>query len=171
MHAFALVLAAMVGHEWARSVISPAQRLVTHIRASHAPLAQLRKAANEMGVHGGLQTSNKTRFTSVLACLQSVERNEGPLRSLLHHDLINNAEVKATIQSAEFWRRLNFLCRLLEPVAQVVMAIQSRSATLSDVTRYFCYLGSHLMNIEEHFTDGKCVVSCMWGMQQLLYGP
>ena len=157
MHAFALVLAAMVGHEWARGVVTQAQRVVTHIRASHQPMAHMRKSAKECGVQGGgLRTSNKTRFTSVLECLLSVLRNEAPLRSLLQLGILTSAEVKATLQSADFWRRLAFLCRLLQPIAEVVMAIQRRSATLSDVTRFFCYLGRMLLELELDFPDGGC---------------
>jgi hypothetical protein len=157
MHAFALVLASFAGHVWARTVITDAQRVVSYIRSSTLPANLVRQAAKALGVKGGgLQSSNKTRFTSVVDCLASVARNHLALTAVLESGDIKNAEVTLILQSEPFWRRLKFLCRLLEPFAQVVMAMQHRTSTLSDVTRYFCWLGARLSELESEFEDGEC---------------
>lgn len=159
MHAFALVIGSLLGHAWPRQVVSQCQQLVTYFRASHQPLALLREAAKALGIKGGgLQTANKTRFTSVEACITSVQRNEAALRAVVqnHPDAISKAEVKAIVQSQSFWHGVGFLCRLLVPFSQVVGAVQARGATLADLTRYWCFLARTLAGMELDFPDGKC---------------
>lgn len=35
MHAFSLLIGSVLGHSWAQTMVSKAQRLVTYFRASH----------------------------------------------------------------------------------------------------------------------------------------
>lgn len=44
MHAFSLLIGSVLGHSWAQTMVSKAQRLVTYFRASHQPLAALQQA-------------------------------------------------------------------------------------------------------------------------------
>jgi hypothetical protein len=110
MHAFALFIGSAVGHPWAALLVLQAQRIVIYIRASHRPLALLNSITKEQQVTKGLQTSNKTRFTSVHNCLQSVVDNERPLQALVERHLDafaasqqGSADPKAIIQNRLFW--------------------------------------------------------------------
>ncbi|DBA73933.1 TPA: hypothetical protein ACH3X1_010767 [Trebouxia sp. C0004] len=60
-----------MGHAWAKKIVKRNQKMVTAIRASHLPLTELGKIANRMGITRMLITSNKTRFTSVHASMES----------------------------------------------------------------------------------------------------
>ena len=177
MHAFSLLIGSLLGHEYARKVIGRATRLITHIRASHAPLAEVRRIAGALSIAASLKSPNKTRFTSVQVALQSVVDLSAPLkvslcclllwaRRMLHagHDsqavllahiqavarngFLSGAraqDVKATIEDETFWTKADFLCKLLKPFSEAVMAMQSRKSTLADVTRYLLYLAKTLI--------------------------
>ena len=80
MHCYSLFLGDMMSSQWARGIIERAQRLVTHIRASHLPQARLHDLAKPRP--GTLKTSNKTRFTSVYEMLKSVLDVEMPLKQV-----------------------------------------------------------------------------------------
>ena len=71
-----------MGHPYAGAIVSKAQLLVTFFRASHKPLALLKEYAKARGINRMLVTSNKTRFTSVHAMLESVLRLKDVM---LHH--------------------------------------------------------------------------------------
>jgi len=166
MHAFALVMAAVLAHPHFRSRVAEAQRIVTYFRASHQPLAMLNDAIRSQGINGGgLQSSNKTRFTSVHLMLASINRVEGPLRSVLSQpDIIKPGPVRESLGSTTFWREIDIMCKLLQPFTQVIMAIQSRDATLADVTRYWLYLARCLERLQfELPTTGSAGVACGMG--------
>ncbi|GAQ90649.1 hypothetical protein KFL_006670070 [Klebsormidium nitens] len=155
MHAFALFIGSILGHQWAAPLISDAQRVVTHFRASHRCLALLNKLAKALGISRGLQTSNKTRFTSVHNCLQSVVENERALQAVVqqHPEVFTaprngTSNPKTIIQDRLLWPKLEALCNLLEPYSQVITAIQSRNATIADVARYFLYLGQQVKKVQ-----------------------
>ena len=63
-----------MGHPFAEGLVRRAQSIVTFYRASHKPLALLKDHAASIGIKRMLVTSNKTRFTSVHAMLESVLR-------------------------------------------------------------------------------------------------
>jgi hypothetical protein len=118
--------------------VTRAQAVVTYFNASHQPLALLRAAAETLGITKGLQSSNKTRMTSVHICLESIRDNKMAFQVLLHRhpDVIKKDAVVATLRDNEFWGGLEALCNLLQPISQAIMAIQGANATLADVTRW-----------------------------------
>lgn len=66
MHSFALFVNDLLAHEYAKGTVADAQRIVTYFLASAQPLAELRRLIDAYSIKGGgLQSSNKTRFTSV----------------------------------------------------------------------------------------------------------
>lgn len=100
MHAFNTCMLSVMGHPLAQKIISQAQRLATLFRASHQPLFLLNKLAASMGVKRTLITSNKTRFSSVHASLESVSRLQSALQELVRqHPRLCTAAVIATIGS------------------------------------------------------------------------
>ena len=142
MHSFSLVVGSILGHPWAKDLIKKGQRIVTFFHASYRSNSLLMEVAKNMGISGMLQTSNTTRFTSVHLMLQSVLKMDGPLHAVLnlHRDEIQQPEVKLIIENRQFWAGLEVLSMMLEPFSQVVMAIQAKTATLADTTRYWLYL-------------------------------
>lgn len=155
MHAFALVMKSIISAPWAKQLAVLAQGVVTYFKKSHQPQARLREAIKSMGIKGGsLCAANGTRFTSTYEMLASVLRNEGPLCAVQRQGIVNKAEVAATLLSQEFWRQLNVLCALLQPIASVVMAIQGRHSTLADVTRYWLFLARKMQELVPGIPDG-----------------
>lgn len=146
MHSFGLLIGSILAHPLAKDIITRAQRVVTYFRSSTQPLAQLRYLMDEDEIKGGgLKSSNKTRFTSVHLCLDSVMRLESALHILAGRPgLVKNADVVATIRDLSFWRKLKVLCDILEPASKAVMAIQSKAALLADVPRFWAYMASAL---------------------------
>ena len=77
MHGFSLSLGTTISHSYAREIISEACEVVSFFRASNKPYALLKEAAKGgAGGRASLQSPNKTRFTSVHACLVSLRKLE-----------------------------------------------------------------------------------------------
>ena len=142
MHSFSLVVGSLLGHPWAKDIIKKAQKVVTYFNASTRGHSLLMLAAAAQNIKGKLQTSNTTRFTSVHIMLQSVLNMDQPLHAVLnqHAADIKQDEVKHIIGDRQFWAAADVLSKLLNPFSQVVMAIQAKTATVADVTRYWLYL-------------------------------
>jgi hypothetical protein len=150
MHGFALVMGSVMGHPFAASIVKDAQAIVTYFRASHRPLALLYEAASELSIIGALETSNKTRFTSVHRCLASVAKLEPAFKRMLnkHPRLLEGCTVvPGILNSRLFWTKLEALCKLLEPFSRVIGGVQGDATTLADVTRYWLYLAQDLLEL------------------------
>lgn len=106
MHAMSTTMASVMRHSYATGMITQAQKLVTFFRASHQPLALLKKLAHSMGIKRMLITSNKTRFTSVHASLESVARLQSVLQEIARQQpaLLSKAVIK-TINNDMFFVR------------------------------------------------------------------
>lgn len=154
MHAFSLVIGSILSHQHIAGVVKNCQRIVTYFKHSHQPAALLAKEAKERGINSGLVTSNTTRFTSVCMCLESVLKLRRVLESLAERQpaVISKREVKAVILDDGHWATLQVLVSLLRPFCLVVTAIQSKTALLADVFRYFLFLAAE---IRRQVADGK----------------
>ena len=137
-----LLLAILVmGHKYATGLITRAQKLVTFFRASHQPLALLNKLAGNMGIKRMLITSNKTRFTSVHASLESVVRLQSALQEIARQQAsLLSKEALNIINDDMFFVRLEQICRLLEPFILVIAAVQAARTTLAYVMCYWLHL-------------------------------
>ena len=138
MHAFSTTTASVMGHTYASGLITQAQMIVTFFRASHQPLALLKKHAHSMGIMRMLITPNKSRFTSVHASLESVVELQGVLQEIARqHACLLSKGVLNLINDDMLFVRLKQLsqCRLFEPFSLVIAAVQAASCTLVDVMR------------------------------------
>lgn len=145
MHAFSTTMAFVMGHSYAADLITRAQKVVSFFRASHQPLALLRTAAKSMGIKCMLITSNKTRFTSVHASIESVVRLQSVLQELArqHASMLSKACLNIIKDDMNFVR-LKQLCKLLEPFSLVIAALQAARCTLADVMRYWLFLAKQM---------------------------
>ena len=94
-----------------------------------------------MGIKRMLITSNKTRFTSVHASLESVVRLQSVLQEIArqHAGPLSKGGLNL-INDDMLFVRLKQLCRLLEPLSLVIAAVQAARCTLADVMRYWLFL-------------------------------
>jgi hypothetical protein len=140
MHAFALLLADMMTHDWAKQLLVKAQKIVSYINASHKPLAKFREAlAQQPGEKVGLQSSNSTRLTSARLCESSVLRNQATFSTMLADPeakrAISSREVLGLLEDLRFFADLSVLDAVLAPISWVIMAVQRKDTTLADITR------------------------------------
>ncbi|KAK9918755.1 hypothetical protein WJX75_006629 [Coccomyxa subellipsoidea] len=154
MHAFSLVIGSILSHKQATDTVKKCQRIVTYFKASHQAKARQEADAKQRGIYTGLVSSNTTRFTSVCMCIESLLKLRRPLEAIadLQPPIITKADVRAAIDDPSFWLMLQTLAVLLRPFTLVVMAIQSKTALLADVHRYFMYLAAE---IRELIATGK----------------
>ncbi len=148
MHAFSTTMASVMGHKYAGDLITRAQKIVTFFRASHQPLELLNRLAKSMGIKRTLVTSNKTRFTSVHASIESVVRLQSVLQEIARQrTALLSKEVVKIISEDMFFVKLKQLCRLLEPFSLVIAAVQAARTTLADVMRYWLYLAKQITGV------------------------
>lgn len=147
MHAFALVMKSLLAHMHTKELTSKAQRIVTLYGSSTSIRDELKREALKDGVTKFLESSNKTRFTSVYAMAKSVLRFRSTFRRLIleaHSTFLKGSaaqqEVRDIIMSADFWDGLAEMVHLLEPFADVIDKIQAPTATLADVYRFWLVL-------------------------------
>lgn len=154
MHAFSTCMGSLLGHNWAQRLIKRVQKMVTGIRASHKPKALLEKIAKRMGIKRMLITSNKTRFTSVHASIESVLRLQPALQEVLREEpgCLTDKLVKY-ISDDMFFIMIKQLCKILEPFTLVIQAVQAACATLADVTRYWLFLAKMIAQLPSQSID------------------
>ena len=142
MHAFSLTVGSLLGHPWAKELVKRAQRLVTYFQASTRAYHKFLEGAKSLGIKGRLRSSNKTRFTSIQMMLESVVGLEAAFAFLLnnHGSVILNADIPPIIRDRVFWASAEVLNKILVPFSKVMTAIQAKTATLADITRYWLYL-------------------------------
>ena len=142
MHAFSLAVGSLLGHPWAKELVKRAQRLVTYFQAAPRAYHKLLEGANSLGIKGRLRSSNKTRFTSIQMMLESVVGLEAAFAFLLnnHESVIQSADIPPIIRDRVFWASTEVLNKILVPFSKVMTAIQAKTATLADITRYWLYL-------------------------------
>lgn len=147
MHAFALLLGNITSHEWATEHLKRAQKVVTFFRKSSLARSRLEAARAVLKpdgiVSGGyLESSNKTRLTSVELMLGSLLRNKAAFAHMLRVPSFDKSIVPdeilgliddTTDAGRVFWADSLSLHGVLQPIAQVVMAIQRRSALLAEI--------------------------------------
>ncbi len=148
MHAFSTTMGSVMGHPYAQALTTQAQTLVTFFRASHQPLFFLRQFAQSMNIRRMLITSNKTRFTSVHASLESVVRLQTPLQEIARqHPKLLSKKVLNIINDYSFFAKLRQICELLEPFTLVIAAVQAARTTLADVMRYWLFLAKQVTGL------------------------
>ena len=74
--------------------------------------------------------------------LESVSKLETAFALLLKKDpdVIQSADVPPIIRDRVFWASIEVLNKILVPFSKVMTAIQDKTATLADITRYWLYL-------------------------------
>ena len=120
-----------------------------------------------MGIKRVLVTSNKTRFTSVHAMLESILRLQPALVFLLEHEPQTlSAAVTALLTDEMFFIELKQLCQLLVPFTLVIMAVQSDNATLADVMRYWLYLARCMSSLRHTDPAFKTHAIAAWNFRE-----
>lgn len=161
MHAFNTCMGSLMGHAWAKKIVKRCSKLVTSIRASHMPLQALTDIAKRMGITRLLITSNKTRFTSVHASMESVVRLQPALIELATtQPKILTDKALALIKDDMFFIKLKRLCFLLEPFTLVIYAVQGDNTTIADVMRYWMLLAKHIKALPRDIVDADFKSHC-----------
>lgn len=161
MHAFNTCMGSLMGHAWAKKIVKRSQKVVTSIRASHLPMHELSKIAKRMGITRMLITSNKTRFTSVHAMMESLVRLEPALTELaIKQPYLLTPKALALLTDDMFFLKLKKLCFLLEPFTLVIYAVQGNDTTAADVMRYWLLLAKHISKLPRDSVDADFKSHC-----------
>lgn len=106
MHAFSLVLVAMLAHEHARTLLAMAQKVVVYIGASHMLKQRLEAARKELGISATLASAGNTRITSMCELVSTALLNERSLSKMVTDDraLFSKPDVVKIIEDTSFWR-------------------------------------------------------------------
>lgn len=161
MHAFNTCMGSLMGHAWAKKIVKRSQKVVTSIRASHLPLNELSQIAKRMGITRMLITSNKTRFTSVHAMMESLVRLQPALTELATtQPYLLTDKALALITDDMFFIKLKKLCFLLEPFTLVIYAVQGNDTTAADVMRYWLLLAKHISKLPHDSVDADFKSHC-----------
>ena len=168
MHCFSTCMGSIMGHKWAKTIVSRAQSVVTFFRTSHKPLGLLKQNAAAKGIKHMLITSNKTRFTPVHAMLESVLRLRESLMWLVseHRTLLSATVLAAFPDHEELFLGISQLCQLLVPFTLVIHAVQSDDATVADVMRCWYFLARQMGAIKPRLADpafkALCIAAFNW---------
>ncbi|DBA79000.1 TPA: hypothetical protein ACH3X1_008866 [Trebouxia sp. C0004] len=101
-----------------------------------------------MGITRMLITSNKTRFTSVRASVESVLWLQLALQGLARqHPECLTDQLLDWFSNDMFFIMIKQLCKILEPFTLVIQAVQAACASLADVTRYWLYLAKMMSQL------------------------
>lgn len=134
MHALNLGLQSVASHNWARGIVSRAQRVVTFVNASPPATAAVSRHARALGIKRSLISSNGTRFTSVIRMLQSMDHLQDAVRrAAVDTDSTFKDEVLSTVKDRHFWMDLVALLPIFIPFGNAIMQIQADTANLADV--------------------------------------
>ena len=173
MHCFSTCMGSVMGHKWAENIVSRAESVVTFFRASHKPLGLLKHNAAAKGIKRMLVTSNKTRFTSVHAMLESVLRLRESLMWLVseHRTLLSATVLAALADHEELFLGISQLCQLLVPFTLVIHAVQADDATMADVMRYWYFLARQMDAMKARLTDpafkAHCISAFNWRVHDM----
>lgn len=117
-----------------------------------------------MDVTRGLETSNKTRFTSVHLCAKSVLRNEHLIIDVnssnptLLTPSKTGPDFKAIVKDQVSWCNLEIVVMLLGYFASIIMAVRREKTTLGNITCYWAYLRQKLITIAPKLSNGRIMV-------------
>ena len=137
-HAVNLIACDIVKENFGDRLLKKVNTLASFFTNSHqasAKLSQLIKERNISG--GGIKLYCKTRWTTASESTNSIIRLEAVLEEIVvnENNLLND-KVRRIIQTRNFFSDLRILSFVLDPLRKVVLALESRSATLGD-----CFLG------------------------------
>jgi hypothetical protein len=149
MHAFGLTMGSVMGHDEIKLLVTETQQLVTFFRNSHLPKEKLESYNKAIGVKTVLKSSNATRLTSSVRCLESVQKSANGLRHVVEQfpQVVCNSTVTKLIKDPNYWVKLDNVIRLLVPFAKCIMGIQGNASTVADVARYWVYLTRATRNV------------------------
>ena len=163
-------MGSILGHPWVKRLLKRGQKLITFINASHRPHALLKQTAAALGIKRLLVTSNKTRFTSVHASIESIVRLQPAREKIVRQNPgMMSAEVEGIITDDMMFLHMKQICKLLEPSTLVIMAVQSDECTLADIQRYWMHLAKCMAALNSVSSDSDFNAHCIaaFNMRQL----
>lgn len=137
-HAINLIACDIVKEGFGERLLKKVNILASYFRNSHQANAKLTQLIKENNIGGGsIKLYCKTRWTTSSESVNSIIRLESALEEIVSNDShLLNDKVKRIIQTRNFFSDLRILSFILDPLKKVVLALESRSATLGD-----CFLG------------------------------
>lgn len=110
----------------AKKLVSNAMTVVKTVKKSHVLNGEFKQKQKEKGVAVSLKLAGKTRWGSILFCLQSLQKNKSVLQSLAvdEHSAMPNA-VKRLMLSEAFWKNVEYAITIFKPIVSAVTLLES----------------------------------------------
>lgn len=110
----------------AKKLVSNAMIVVKTVKKSHVLNGEFKAKQKEKGVSTSLKLAGKTRWGSILFCLDSLQKNKSVLQSLAvdEHSTMPNA-VKRLMLSEAFWKNLEYGITIFKPIVSAVTLLES----------------------------------------------
>jgi len=140
-HFINLITGDIMKHDWAAGLLKTCQSIVNYFSSHHRPNALLTQYRSE-GIPK-LCGYVKTRWYSAGTCIQSVLKNEEPLRQLAQKNKTElSTDIRAVVANRQFWANCEQLTAILRPLMSAVGTLESHSATLADCYEQLLHLAA-----------------------------
>lgn len=110
----------------AKKLVSNAMTVVKTVKMSHVLNGEFKNKQKEKGVSISLKLAGKTRWGSILFCLESLQKNKSVLQSLAvdEHSAMPIA-VKRLMLSEAFWKNVEYSITIFKPIVSAVTSLES----------------------------------------------
>ncbi|XP_065656505.1 uncharacterized protein LOC136081964 [Hydra vulgaris] len=129
-------------------LMSQVTDIVKEIKNSHLSVAAFRdiqKKSAGVVTCISLKLPVRTRWGSTVACLDSIQKNKQPLKTLaISENSGLNSVTKNILLSDVFWDRVEGFFKLLSPIADAIKKTESNTPLLSTVVETFHFLEDHI---------------------------
>lgn len=110
----------------AKKVLSNAMTVANTVKRSHVLNAEFKKKQKEKGVTISLKVTGKTRWGTILFCLDSVQKNKSVLQAIAVDESTSMPPaVKRLMLSEVFWKHLDYAITIYKPIVAVIVALES----------------------------------------------
>lgn len=124
----------IMGCKNAKKLVSNAMTVVKTVKKSHVLNGEFKKKQKEKGVSISLKLAGKTRWGSILFCLESLQQNKSVVQSLAvdEHSAMPIA-VKRLMLSEAFWKNVEYAITIFKPIVSAVTSLESDESLIHKV--------------------------------------
>lgn len=132
----------------AEKLVSNTMTVVKAIKRSHVLNAEFKKKQAEKGITSSLKLAGKTRWGSILFCLESIMQNKGVLQSIAVDEASSMPKaIRKLLLSEPFWKHLAYAISIFKPIVSAVVSLESDNSLIYKVHNMLTGLATNLSEI------------------------
>src|SRR6266487_296822 len=156
-HVMNLLISDILKIDQIKSVVENAKKLVNYFKGHIQAAAKLKRIQKEnYSKEIALVLLALTRWETHIACFQSLQNSKTALEQALMDVKIcqnMNLTLRAHILSDDFWKDLNIITKIMEPMVSALKLFESDTSILSTVYSYFKKVMDQINQIDCNFSD------------------